>query len=304
MTKVEKQKARMAGMFTSRSFPAAVGLLVLCGALGCALLLAGRGLRADPPAGAQWKLVWNDEFEGKDLDETKWEKVGDGKRRDAFWLKENTSLDGKGHLVVLSTEKDGRYACGGVRSRDKFEHSFGYYEIRCEVPDEVGTWAAFWLYAPCVGKVGNGGKDGAEIDIFEAVWRDKDEVNVALHWDGYGKEHKSWAKKAKTPGVNEGFHTFGLWWSPEEYVFYYDGKEVARTSEGGVCQVPLYIKVTTEIGEWAGDIKEARLPDDFVVDYVRVYDLAAGSPEKAGAPETKGDKPAPTAPTNLKVGTK
>jgi hypothetical protein len=52
-----------------------------------------------------------------------------------------------------------------------------------------------------------------------------------------------------------------------------DGKEVWRTKEGGVCQVPLYLKLSTEIGEWAGDIRKAKLPDDFVVDYVRVYDL-------------------------------
>ena len=67
--------------------------------------------------------------------------------------------------------------------------------------------------------------------------------------------------------------------------FYYDGKEVARTSEGGVCQVPLSIKVTTEIGDWAGDIKKAKLPDEFVVDWDKVYDrVDASSGEKKGDP--------------------
>jgi hypothetical protein len=28
-----------------------------------------------------------------------------------------------------------------------------------------------------------------------------------------------------------------------------------------------------EIGPWAGDITKAKLPDRFLVDYVRVYDL-------------------------------
>jgi len=163
-------------------------------------------------------------------------------------------------------------------------HTFGYYEIRCQVPDEVGTWAAFWLYAPCVGKVGDGGRDGAEIDIFEAVWRKKDQVNVAVHWDGYGEAHRSWGERVETPGVNEGFHTFGLLWTPTEYVFTYDGKLVKRTSAGGVCQVPLYVKVTTEIGEWAGDIAKAKLPDTFVVDHVRVYDIEETT-EKPGRKE-------------------
>ncbi len=241
---------------------------------------------AAPPAGSTWKLVWGDEFNGREVDGKKWEKVGDGPRRRALWLKECASLDGKGHLIVVSKKKGKKYASGGVRSRGRFKHGFGYYEIRCTVPDEVGTWAAFWLYDRCVGKVGNGGTDGAEIDIFEAVWRGQDKVNIALHWDGYGKAHRSSGWVVPTPGLNKGFHTFGLNWTPAEYVFYYDGKEIKRTSAGGVCQVPLYVKVTTEIGKWAGDITKANLPDTSVVDYVRVYDL-----QKPTAPD-KRHKPA------------
>lgn len=52
-----------------------------------------------------------------------------------------------------------------------------------------------------------------------------------------------------------------------------DGKETWRTSAGGVCQAPLYIKLSDEIGKWGGDIAKATLPDEFLVDYVRVYDL-------------------------------
>jgi hypothetical protein len=66
---------------------------------------------------------------------------------------------------------------------------------------------------------------------------------------------------------------FGLWWKPDEYVFYVDGKETWRSKAGGVCQVPEYILLSDEIGNWAGDIAKAKLPDQFCVDYVRVYDL-------------------------------
>ena len=52
-----------------------------------------------------------------------------------------------------------------------------------------------------------------------------------------------------------------------------NGKEVWRSSAGGVSQTPEFVKLTEEIGEWAGDIKGAVLPDYFEVDYVRVYDL-------------------------------
>ena len=59
----------------------------------------------------------------------------------------------------------------------------------------------------------------------------------------------------------------------DEYVFYVDGKETWRTKASGVCQVPEYIKLSDEIGKWAGDIGKAKLPDAFMVDYVRVYDV-------------------------------
>ena len=37
--------------------------------------------------------------------------------------------------------------------------------------------------------------------------------------------------------------------------------------------MPLYIKLSDEVGKWGGDIAKATLPDEFLVDYVRVYDL-------------------------------
>ncbi len=40
-----------------------------------------------------------------------------------------------------------------------------------------------------------------------------------------------------------------------------------------VCQVPQYMLFGDEIGTWAGDITRTKLPDRFLVDYVRVYDL-------------------------------
>jgi hypothetical protein len=52
-----------------------------------------------------------------------------------------------------------------------------------------------------------------------------------------------------------------------------DGKETWRTKAGGVCQAPLYIKLSDEFGEWGGDVTKAKLPDRFRVDYVRVCDL-------------------------------
>ncbi len=223
------------------------------------------------PAGKEWKLVWHDEFDGKQVDESKWNRLGDWKRRDGFWVKEDAYLSGKGTLL-LRTRKDGeRYTCGAVNTRDKFEHAFGYYVARCKLPRQPGHWPAFWLMCPGVTKVGDEGRDGTEIDVVEVPWRDG-QLTSNLHWDGYGKEHKSDGTKYTVPEVTEGWHTFGLLWRPTGYVFYVDGQEKWRSTAGGVSRVPEFLKLTEEIGTWGGEIQKAVLPDEFAVDYVRVYD--------------------------------
>ncbi|MBW7864591.1 MAG: exo-alpha-sialidase [Candidatus Hydrogenedentes bacterium] len=219
----------------------------------------------------EWELIWNDEFDGDSLDTSKWEAIGDSPRRAAFWVKEDAYLDGTGSLV-LRTKRDGdRLTSGAVRTLGRFEATYGYFEARCEFPTQPGHWPAFWLMPSSdIGSLAQAGQDGTEVDIMEKPWRG-DKIQHALHWDGYGKDHRSEGKEVEIPGVSKGWHTFGLWWTPEEYVFYVDGVETWRTNAGGVCQVPLYIKLTEEFGDWGGNVADAKLPDYFRVDYVRVY---------------------------------
>lgn len=236
------------------------------------------------PNGKTWKLAWHDEFDGKKLDDKKWE-VPETKRRDGWWSRKAVSLDGKGHLLVSTMKQGDRYLDACLRTRGKFEHAFGYYVARIKLQRQPGHWSAFWLFNKSVHQVGNDGRDGTEIDILEKPWLD-DRVQQTLHWDGYGKGHKSAGNVAKVPGVMDGFHTFALWWKHDEYIFYVDGKETWRTRAGGVCQVPLYIKLSDEIGHWAGKIADAKLPDRFVVDYVRVYDVVDAEPQTSKKKET------------------
>jgi alpha-L-fucosidase len=236
------------------------------------------------PEGKIWKLVWNDEFDGATIDPSKWEVCGDWKRRDGYWVKDDAYLDGKGNLVLRTKKEGDRYTCGAVRTKDKFEHRYGYWVCRCQFPQQPGHWPAFWLMTPSQGRIGDEGRDGTEIDIMEKPWRD-DRTTQNMHWDGYGKDHKSAGLQFSVPGLHEGFHTFGLYWTPEEYVFYVDGLESWRTTAGGVSQVPEYAKLTEEIGKWGGDIAQASLPDYFTVDYVRVYDVVDGAKPAAEDPK-------------------
>lgn len=250
-------------------------LIIACIGLttGCTTSKIGKTSDLLPPLppSQKWHLTWADEFAGKELDPAKWEILGDWKRRDGFWTKSESYLDGKGSLI-LRTRKDGdKFVCGAVRTKNRFEHRYGYWVARCKLPTQPGHWPAFWIMSDSVFKVGDDGRDGTEIDVAEFPKRDGT-YEINLHWDGYGREHKSKGKKITEPTITNGFHTYALQWTPTNYTFYVDGREVWQTTVGGVSQAPEYLKLTEEIGDWGGDIRAAKLPDYFEVDYVRVYD--------------------------------
>jgi len=224
------------------------------------------------PTGKTWKLIWHDEFDGTKLDQSKWVYRAEGKRRDGWWSRKAVSLDGKGHLVIKTFRDGDKVTDAGIATQGKFEHRFGYYVARIQFQTQPGHWTAFWLTCSGVNRVGDEGRDGTEIDIVEKPWLD-DRVQQTFHWDGYGKNHKQEGKVVHAPRVMQGWHTFSLLWMPDKYIIYIDGKETWRTKAGGVSQVPEYVLLSDEIGKWGGDIKKARLPDKFLVDYVRVYDL-------------------------------
>lgn len=228
-----------------------------------------------------WELVWHDEFDGEQLDSTKWAHISwvepgqDQPRKDGFWREDAAILNGNGHLKMLTYYDDEkqRYIDGGIRTKGQYHKKYGYFEIRVKFQEEIGHWSAFWLMNDDVATVGDAGTDGTEVDIFEKINPHNNKIYHTLHWDGYGSAHQSDHKLVDIAGLNEGFHNIGLWWTSEKYRFYIDGKLTWTTKSGGVCKSPLYIQITDEVGTWADDIKSADLPDNWLVDYVRVYDL-------------------------------
>ena len=233
-----------------------------------------------PIIGAVWKQTFTDEFNGTVIDPNHWNIRHENRtpRKNNFWHRECAKLDGNGLLRMItrkSPDKPGWHDTPCIETKKKFTPLFGYFEIRAEMHTQPGFWTAFWAmpYPPSrMGSTEHLGMDGTEIDIYEKNTLDNT-VHHALHWDGYGKHHKSKSKQPNIPGVMKGFHTFGLLWTPDEYVYYVGGKETWRTTAGGVSQVPIYLKISSEIGDWGGDITKAKLPDQFRVDYVRVWQL-------------------------------
>ncbi|MDF3128465.1 glycoside hydrolase family 16 protein [Kiritimatiellaeota bacterium B1221] len=215
-------------------------------------------------------LVWSDEFDGETLDEQKWSATRQP-RTGGWWNPDNVSVE-DGNLVLTFSKKDGVYSMGEVNTAKSFTFRYGYVEARMKLPEEPGHWPGIWLMGAGVKSVGNEGRDGTEIDIVECPFNGKDIASHALHWDGYGLDHQSQGHHPEVPGLQEGFHTFAVNWSPEGYIFFIDGKETWRTDAGGVCRIPLHIILSDEMGGWSGDPSKAKnLPDRTYIDYIRVW---------------------------------
>jgi beta-glucanase (GH16 family) len=245
--------------------------------------------------GATFVPVWNDEFEGTEVDTTKW-YVQDGYRLlepenpwRRNWKASNVWVEDGALVIQTIEEADGSFSTGALKTGGYgdtvwlFSQTFGRFEVRAKLPTQPGHWAAFWGWTPGTDGIDGSGRDGSELDIFEAPFR-IDRVVHAVHWDGYAASHQLASTNVDGRGVTDGaWHTFALEWYPDEYVFFVDGVESWRTSAGGVCQVPLYFKLTEEIGHYGtgpmawgvGPIEDAVLPDYYRVDYVRMWQYEA-----------------------------
>ena len=230
--------------------------------------------------GKEYKLTFEDNFDGDKLDERKWERCPEWPRQNLNnqWDNDMSYLDGEGNLIIeMSYDKNqDKYLSGGVRSKGKFEQAYGYFEIRCKVNQIPGYWTAFWLMGECVGDTNLGGVNGTEIDIMESAYYETGEIQNTLNWDGYGEYHKYSGNIAKADVYDGEYHTFSLLWTKEEYIFYIDGEISWRTDAKearGTCEKPLYIKITSEMGTWANYelLTPDKLPDYMIVDYVRAY---------------------------------
>lgn len=232
---------------------------------------------AQAPEG--YVMSWNDEFNGTQLDASKWQPCPEWFRQGgSYWSDNNYALTGNGKLKLTVTEQNGTVFCGAIRTRNLFDQKQGYFEVRCKVPQMRGGWAAFWLM-PYQNLPGNTGVDGTEMDVFESIngWNGK--INHALHWDGYGASHQKSSISTDRPDLyDKAYHKFGLLWTDTEYVFYIDGAETWRTSAGGISDVNQYLKLTMEVSgdTWAGNWNDqVQKPIDWLVDYVRVYEKSA-----------------------------
>jgi hypothetical protein len=235
-----------------------------------------RSVLSGPPS-PDYKLVWSDEFDGQILDEVKWKHRYPGPRKDGVNDASAVTLDGTGHLLITCSRKDDKILTGMICTDGLFAARYGYFEARVKFQTQEGWWPGFWLMGNRVGDpdrgkavANNTEHNGTEVDIFEYLRIRGDQIQHALHWNGYGPNHKSVGHHPSAANLTSGFHTVGCEWTPEKYVFYVDGSKTWETTSA-ISGVEQYIILSGEVSSWPGNIQRASLPDSVVFDYVRVW---------------------------------
>ena len=222
------------------------------------------------PPGKKWKLVWHDEFNGPEIDKTKW------MCRESFWgadfpafahdfkgvemtggtvklhlMREGANFSSP-HLQTGSLTYDipkdskGFWPFGKYR-KPLFMHRYGYYEIRCRQPKCAGWHSAFWLQAPGVGSSPDPETCGVETDIMENYRQHNDGKIIGGNgWNGYGADSKWYGHFAWDYEECEGgWCYYGVDWTPKGYTFYANGKKVGEQNSP-VSHVEQFILVSTE----------------------------------------------------------
>lgn len=249
------------------------------------------------------ELVWQDDFEGDSVNPEKWNVEGeDGRlpRRGGYWTKDAVAVENGCLRIRTYRDGDGAYCSGGVHTKGKYAARYGYFEARIRLPARYGVWGAFWMMPQNDAAFFAGNADaktaGAEIDIMENPCFDKPKIQHAIHAGGYGPGRILRTRPVRKCGdlgdIYGEFHTYGLYWDEDVYIFCVDGKPVWTTDmRGNVSGIEEYLFLSVETG---GRVRDGipvpglvwdnpafhspdcarnnwSVPADLVVDWVRHY---------------------------------
>jgi beta-glucanase (GH16 family) len=226
-------------MYGHRWYWAAVAVII---AVGIGPL---RAHTAGQPPSAKWKLVWSDEFDGAEIDKTKWGfDTGNGFNADAkTWVagwgndelqyytnepKNAFVRDGMLHIRAVKESFQGcGYTSARIKSRKKdggslFSKKYGRFEFRAKLPTGQGIWPALWML-PQDEKYGGWASSG-EIDVMEARGQEPGKVLGTLHYGSRWPANTHTGKDYVLPrkGTIADFHVYAIEWEPGEIRWYFD----------------------------------------------------------------------------------
>ncbi|HEY1765863.1 MAG TPA: family 16 glycosylhydrolase [Opitutaceae bacterium] len=266
----------------------------------CLLVFFAGGLRAAGPV-----LIWSDEFNqapGTQPDPAKWgydlgagDPPGWGNNEletytkspnNALVVADPAALDGKA-LAIRAQATAGGYTSARINTASTFTVTYGRIEARAKVPRGIGCWPAFWALGSDITTVG--WPACGEIDIMEWVGQAPGDIKGSLHATGYSGDHPLNADCVlpNNQSYSDAYHVFAVDRYADQVVFSMDGAvyEVRKKADIPAgsewpFDAPFYILLNFAVGgDWPGPPNASTVfPQDYRIDYVRVYSLPAEPP--------------------------
>ncbi|MBC8180522.1 family 16 glycosylhydrolase [candidate division KSB1 bacterium] len=222
------------------------------------------------PESLGYKLFWEDQFDGDKLDPEKWAVRGVGPRAVGYVSPKAVKVK-DGFLELSAFVKDDSIMAGAIGTAGRFMTKYGYFECRAQLQKSKGNWSAFWIQSPGISKGEDPGKFGTEIDIFEYFKKlGNNIISHNLHWAYGPNQQTTGSYTSVVDGVDKGFHTFSLEWTPAKYAFFVDGYKYHEIKRA-ISHIEEYIILSMELPGTMEALKDAVFPDVFIVDYVKVY---------------------------------
>jgi beta-glucanase (GH16 family) len=250
------------------------------------LVITLGGAPPPPPPPPSWRLVWQDEFDGPTIDESKWvyEVRGPGWVNNELQNYTNRRWENariENGALVIEARRDffgGEYSSARLKTAGRASWTYGRVEARLQVPTGYGTWPAFWMMPD---NQSRGWPACGEIDVMEHVGYDENRIHSTTHSLRYNWRSPS-QRTASTfvPGATGGFHVYAVEWYPDRIEAFVDGVRyfTSPNDGGGDDSWPFnknfHIILNLAVGgDWGGarGVDPNIWPKRMTVDYVRVY---------------------------------
>ena len=238
-----------------------------------------------------YTLVWNDEFDGPEIDENKWNFEigtgnwgwGNGEHQYYTSRSENAFIeDGKLVIKALNENYQGsNYTSARMTTKNKGDWLYGKIKASIKVPSAGGTWPAFWMMP--TNSVYGGWPNSGEMDIMEHYGCNDGEVSATVHnnlynWNGGIPPTSS---LYNTTATSE-FHEYAMEWTEDELSFFVDDQWIGsyQNQGNGYEQWPynqeFFVILNLAIGShfMPCETEDGLFPQRYEIDYVRVYQLA------------------------------
>jgi beta-glucanase (GH16 family) len=235
-----------------------------------------------------YELVWNDEFEGSEIESSNWvfetgtgcpNLCGWGNNELQYYRKENAHVS-DGVLTIEARKENfqgSNYTSTRMKTQGKRSFQYGRIDIRALLPKGQGIWPALWMLGNDIQTVG--WPKCGEIDIMEMIGgrNRENQVHGTLHWDHNGHVYTGNRFTLDSGTFADEYHVFTIIWDSISIKWYvndimFSEINITPSHMTEFHREFFFIFNVAVGGRWPGSPDGTTIfPQQMKVDYIRVF---------------------------------